>query len=71
MPPSWEFAGELGLLCLRGTVFGAEAHLEEQAEGFACVLRTLEAVDDFKQRSDTSYIRVSKASQRLLIGKTD
>lgn len=38
----------------------AESHLEEQAEGCACVLRSLAAVDNCKQRSDTNDIRVFK-----------
>lgn len=39
-------------------MFEAESHLEEQAEGAACVLGTLAAVDNCKQRSDTNDIRV-------------
>lgn len=48
-----------GKLCLQGTVFAAESHLElQQIEGSAYILRTLEAMENFKQRRDTRYIRV-------------
>lgn len=40
-----------------------------EAEGSVYILRTLEAMENFKQRRDMNYVRVLKVSQKLFNGR--